>query len=327
MKKIFKNIFKITFVILVILLFIYIINVLINRNIYITKYKISSNKIPIEFDGYKIVQLTDVHSIRNENQKQELIKKIKTLNSELVCITGDLIDSPYYSEEDKKYKAGKIDLPDKLTIEFMEELLDIADVYFVYGNHEMMLLDDPENNVFKTSLENMGVKILNNKIDYINIGDKKIQITGIQDPATLYKDKKYAYVGENNQDKVRQIINDLRLNKKDNSEINNNNNNETNNEELYNIVLSHRPEYFEMYSEYDIDLLLSGHTHGGVVVLPFIGGIYAHPQGWFPKYTSGIYEKDNFKMIIGRGIGYSGIKVRIFNPPEINEIILDFTEK
>ncbi len=142
------------------------------------------------------------------------------------------------------------------------------------------------------------------------------------------KDKKYAYVGENNQDKVEQIINDLMLNKKDNSETNNNNNNtETNNEELYNIVLSHRPEYFEMYSEYDIDLLLSGHTHGGVVVLPFIGGIYAHPQGWFPKYTSGIYEKDNFKMIIGRGIGYSGIKLRIFNPPEINEIILDFTGK
>ena len=202
----------------------------------------------------------------------------------------------------------------------MKELLDIADVYYVYGNHEMMLLDDPENNIFKTSLEEAGVKILNNKIDYINIGDKKIQISGIQDPATLYKDKKYAYVGENNQDKVKQILNDLSLNKKDNSEINNN-------EELYNIVLSHRPEYFEMYSEYDIDLLLSGHTHGGVVILPFVGGIYAHPQGWFPKYTSGIYEKDDFKMIIGRGIGYSGIKLRIFNPPEINEIILDFTEK
>lgn len=320
MKKILKNIFKITFIIIVILLFIYIINVLINKNIYITKYKISSNKLPIEFDDYKIVQLTDIHSIRDEKQKEDLIENIKTLNPDLICVTGDLIDSPFYSEENIKYEEGKIDIPDKLTIEFMKELLDIADVYYVYGNHEMMLLDDPENNIFKTSLEEAGVKILNNKIDYINIDDKKIQISGIQDPATLYKDKKYAYVGENNQDKVKQILNDLGLDKKDNSETNNS-------EELYNIVLSHRPEYFEMYSEYDIDLLLSGHTHGGIVVLPFVGGIYAHPQGWFPKYTSGIYEKDDFKMIIGRGIGYSGIKLRIFNPPEINEIILDFTEK
>ncbi len=311
MKKILKNIFKITFIIIVILLFIYIINVLINQNVYITKYKISSNKLPIEFDGYKIVQLTDVHSIRDEKQKESLSNKVKSLNPDVIFITGDLIDSPYYSEENAKYEAGEISIPDSKTIDFVKELVDIADVYFVYGNHEMMLLDNPENNIFKTSLEALGVKILNNKIDYITLGDKKIQITGIQDPATLYKDKKYAYVGENNQDKVKQILDDLVVD----------------NENLYNIVLSHRPEYFELYSEYDIDLLLSGHTHGGVVVLPVIGGIYAHPQGFFPKYTSDLYEKDNFKMIIGRGIGYSGIKLRIFNPPEINEIILDFTEQ
>lgn len=326
MKKILKNIFKTTFIIIAILLFIYIINVLINKNVYITQYKISSNKLPIEFDGYKIVQLTDIHSIRDEKQKESLTNKVKSLNPDVICITGDLIDSPYYLEENAKYEAGEISAPDSKTIDFVEELVDITEVYFIYGNHEMMLLDDPENNIFKTSLEILGVKILNNKIDYISIADKKIQITGIQDPATLYKDKKYAYVGENNQDKVKQILDDLKVNKKVNSEIDNNNN-DNNSESLYHIILSHRPEYFDLYSGYDIDLLLSGHTHGGVVVLPVIGGLYAHPQGFFPKYTSGLYEKDNFKMIIGRGIGYSGIKLRIFNPPEINEIILDFTEE
>lgn len=299
---------KVNLLIIVILLTIYIINLLINQNVYITKYKVSSNKIPNEFDEYKIVQLTDVHSIRDIKQKYKLINKIKKLNPDIIMVTGDLIDSPYYSEENSKYIKKEVEIPDRLTIEFMEELTDIAEVYFVYGNHEMMLLDDPQNNVFKVALENLGVNILNNKIDYITINDEKIRLVGVQDPATLYKDKKYAYVGKNNADKVKQILDDLLVENKE--------------EDLYNIVLSHRPEYFELYSNYNIDLLLSGHTHGGVIVLPFVGGLYAHPQGWLPKYTSGIYEKDTFKMIIGRGIGYSGIQIRIFNPPEIIEITL-----
>ena len=301
---------------MIILLVFYVINVLINQKIFVTQYKISSNKIPNEFDEYKIMQLTDIHSIRDTKQKDNLINKVKKLNPDLICVTGDLIDSPYYSEQNAKYEAKEIKIPDSLTIDFMSELTDIAEVYFVYGNHEMMLLDDPENNVFKIALENLGVNILNNKVDYITINNEKIRLVGIQDPATLYKDKKYAYVEKNNYEKVKSILDNLFY-------IDGNENITSEKDELlFNIVLSHRPEYFELYSNYNIDLLLSGHTHGGVIVLPFVGGIYAHPQGWLPKFTSGIYEKDTFKMIIGRGIGYSGIQIRIFNPPEIIEITL-----
>ena len=223
-----------------------------------------------------------------------------------------MIDAEYYASENSKYQSGEIDFPDKLTADFVKELTSIASVYMVYGNHEMMLLDDPENNVFKVALEESGVKILNNKIDTITIGESSIKLVGVQDPATLYKDKKYASVGENNQDKVKQILDDLFLNE----------DSETNNEEKYTILLSHRPEYFKLYKQYAMDLALTGHTHGGIVSLPEVGGLYAHPQGWFPEYVTGVYKTDNFQMIVGNGIGYSKVPIRIFNPPEIVTITL-----
>ena len=191
----------------------------------------------------------------------------------------------------------------------MKELKEIADTYYIYGNHEMILLDDPENNKFKKDLEEIGIKILNNKIQVLDIGGEKINLIGVQDPATLYKDKKYAYINGTNKDKTQVILNDLFSERLE--------------ENNFTILLSHRPEYFELYNKYNIDLALTGHTHGGIARLPIINGIYAHPQGWLPKYSYGIYKINNFSMIIGGGIGYSKLPIRIFNPPEICTITLE----
>ena len=199
-------------------------------------------------------------------------------------------------------------LPDIFTIDFCKELTEIAKVYYVYGNHEMMLLDDPENNAFKTKLESLGVTILNNKEDIITLGKESFRLIGLQDPATLYKDKKYAFIGESNKERMDSILHDLFLDKDEN---------------LFTICLSHRPEYFEMYDKYNIDLALTGHTHGGIAKLPLVRGIYAHPQGWFPEYSYGEYKTEDFTMIINAGIGYSKLPIRIFNPPEINVITLN----
>ena len=193
----------------------------------------------------------------------------------------------------------------------MEELVKISDTYYIYGNHEMMLLDDPENNKFKIDLEKIGVKILNNKTQELEKDGEKINLVGVQDPATLYKDEKYSYIRGTNKDKVEVILNDLFL---EIPEENKNN---------FTVLLSHRPEYFELYDKYNIDLALTGHTHGGIVKLPVINGIYAHPQGWLPKYSYGIYKTNNFSMIISGGIGYSKLPIRIFNPPEICTITLE----
>jgi predicted MPP superfamily phosphohydrolase len=93
------------------------------------------------------------------------------------------------------------------------------------------------------------------------------------------------------------------------------------NEDFF-VLLSHRPEYLEMYDQYPVDLCLTGHAHGGQFRLPFIGGVYAPGQGFFPKYTAGLYETDDLEMYVGTGVGNSAIPVRIFNPPEILTIIL-----
>lgn len=80
--------------------------------------------------------------------------------------------------------------------------------------------------------------------------------------------------------------------------------------------MAHRPEDFDKYVN-EVNLVLSGHSHGGQIRFPFIGALVAPDQGIFPKYSDGLYSKDKTKMIISRGLGTSVIPIRINNPPEI----------
>ena len=94
-------------------------------------------------------------------------------------------------------------------------------------------------------------------------------------------------------------------------------------DENYTILLSHRPELFDLYCEAGTDLVLSGHAHGGQVRIPFVGGLVAPNQGLFPEYTEGLYEKDGIKMIVSRGLGNSIIPLRVNDPPELVLITLN----
>lgn len=93
------------------------------------------------------------------------------------------------------------------------------------------------------------------------------------------------------------------------------------------ILLAHRPEHFDFYAAEEVNLVLSGHTHGGQLRLPLIGGVYAPNQGFFPKYLSGKYEKDGSTLIISNGLGNGMIPIRIFNQPEIVLIRIVHTDK
>ena len=301
--RLLKRIINIIFTILMVLIVVLLINGIVNKGIYISYIDTKHNNIPESLVGYKILQITDVHSIRSTEQLEQYVKKIEEENPNVIFITGDLIDAEYYVSENDRYNNKEVGLPDIFTIDFCKELTEIAKVYYVYGNHEMMLLDDPENNVFKTKLESLGVTILNNKEEIITLGKESFRLIGLQDPATLYKDKKYAFIGESNKERMDSILHDLFLDKDEN---------------LFTICLSHRPEYFDLYQKYPIDLVFTGHAHGGIARLPFIGGVYAHAQGWFPKYSEGLHiDNDRLNMICGRGIGNSTINFRFMNPPEI----------
>lgn len=301
--RVLKRIINIIFTILMVLIVVLLINGIVNKGIYISYIDTKHNNIPESLVGYKILQITDVHSIRSTEQLEKYVKKIEKENPNVIFITGDLIDAEYYVSENDRYNNKEVGLPDIFTIDFCKELTEIAKVYYVYGNHEMMLLDDPENNVFKTKLESLGVTILNNKEEIITLGKESFRLIGLQDPATLYKDKKYAFIGESNKERMDSILHDLFLDK---------------DEKLFTICLSHRPEYFDLYQKYPIDVVFTGHAHGGIARLPFIGGVYAHAQGWFPKYSEGLHiDNDRLNMICGRGIGNSTINFRFMNPPEI----------
>ena len=92
----------------------------------------------------------------------------------------------------------------------------------------------------------------------------------------------------------------------------------------YNILLSHRPELFAAYKESGVDLALTGHAHGGQFRLPFIGGLIAPNQGFFPKYDAGLYTEDGANMVVSRGLGNSIIPLRFNNRPEI--VVIELTE-
>ena len=276
-------------------------NVYWNSRIVVHTYTHVNEEVPQAFDGFRIVQLTDLHSVRNEVQGQLVYETILGQEPDIICVTGDLVDSRYYA-------SNGVD-GEKLTLALMEKLVKLAPVYFIYGNHEMILLDNPQNNEFKTALEKLGVQIINNElVSYTKeTGGEFIYIGGIQDPSTLYKDYRYAFLS-NNGERMEAMLDAVTVGVR--------------NEEFF-LLLSHRPEYLEMYDQYPVDLVLSGHAHGGQFRLPFIGGVYAPGQGIFPKYTAGLYETDDLEMYVGTGIGNSVIPVRIFNPPEVLTIILE----
>lgn len=270
---------------------VFIINLIFNFIIVKKDYKIISDKIT---ENFKIVHLSDIHGVKTEYKNNKMLKIINEANPQIIVLTGDLLDATDYC--DGKY-------PLERTINFMKEIVQIAPVYYVFGNHEVALIEDKTDQGFKfvKTLEESEVKIVNNAIDELKIKDTKITILGLQEPQTV---NSYDPFDKTIEEELRFVFQGI---KSDN----------------FNILLSHRPEYIDIYSEYDVDLCLTGHAHGGQFRLPFIKGLFAPNQGWFPKYTKGEYDMNNTKMIVSPGLGNSIFKFRIFNPLEIGIISIE----
>ena len=258
-----------------------------NNVIVTTEYSYSSKKIPENFNGFKILQLSDLHGKSFGKNQKHLINKVKIAKPNLIVFTGDLIDAINYN--------------DKNSLLLMEKLVQIAPVYYVTGNHEWK---SGKYNSLETELKKIGVHVMRNSYKEILNGKDKIFLLGIDDPAN--KDRLYS----------EQLITEKRISKL---------NKKINSESDFKILLSHRPELLSLYSKYNINLAFTGHAHGGQFRIPFVGGLIAPNQGLFPKYTSGKYTKNNTTMIVNRGLGNSIIPIRIFNQPEI--VILTFKKE
>jgi len=255
-----------------------------NNSIVTTEYNFSSDKVPQNFKGYKIVQLSDLHSKSFGNNQSDLVKKVKKINPDLIVFTGDLIDSDRYDE--------------KISLTLMEKLVQIAPVYSVTGNHEWW---SGKFNSLEDKLKDTGVQVMRNTVEEIIIGNDKIQIIGIDDPAKVNESYAERAIAEED------ITNSIKGLEEG---VN------------FKILLSHRPELFSLYRQYEFDVVFSGHAHGGQVRIPFIGGLVAPNQGLFPEYSSGMHYADNATMIVNRGLGNSIIPLRVFNRPEIVVVTL-----
>ncbi|MCT4563985.1 MAG: metallophosphoesterase [Maledivibacter sp.] len=256
-----------------------------NNWITVTNYIIEIKKLPREYEEFRIIHLSDIHNkIFGQNNLVNIIKK---RNPNIIVITGDLIDRRRYN------KAAAIGL--------LEKLLDMAPIYYVTGNHEWW---SGKYGELKRSIEGLGVHILSDDKAEIKYGNKILNIIGIDDPAKYYEE----YSKPHNGYKITNEKIDILL--------------ENINEEQVTILLSHRPELFELYKEKNIDLILCGHAHGGQIRLPFIGGIIAPNQGLFPKYDGGKYNYNEVNMIVNRGLGNSIAPIRVFNKPEVGVITL-----
>ncbi|MET7016616.1 metallophosphoesterase [Bacillus mycoides] len=274
MNKKIKRIILIIGILVGISIFLYLQNNLIS----ITEVKITSSKIPSSFKGYKILQISDLHNKKFGDNQDVLIQKVKSINPDIIAITGDLIDSKSYDAE--------------MSMQVIRELVKEYPVYFVTGNHEKW---SGKYNSLEKKLKKQHVTVLRNEHVIIQKGGHEINLLGIDDPEFNTGD-----IDEGS------IVKDAIVKAKIEMQP-----------DRYNVLLSHRPEFIEEYAAEQIDLVLSGHAHGGQVRLPFIGGLVAPNQGVLPKYTAGLYEKQNTSMIVSRGLGNSIIPQRVFNRPEI----------
>lgn len=256
------------------IIFLYLQNNLIS----ITEVKITSSKIPSSFKGYKILQISDLHNKQFGDNQDVLIQKIKSIDPDIIAITGDLIDSKSYDAE--------------VSMQLIREIVKKYPVYFVTGNHEQW---SGKYNRLEKELKKYDVNVLRNQHVGIRKGEQEINLLGIDDPEFV----------TGNRDEGNIIIDEI---KKAKIEMQ---------PDRYNVLLSHRPEFLTEYADEQIDLVLSGHAHGGQVRLPFIGGLVAPNQGVLPKYTAGLYVEQSTSMVVSRGLGNSIIPQRILNRPEI----------
>ncbi len=273
------------FIIIIVMAVIIAIGVFLylqNNIIDITKYNLKYDKAD---EPIRIVQLSDLHS----KPFKKVLKKIDEIKPDIICITGD-----YINDREKNKKK---------MLKYAKALVARAKVYYITGNHERRLENFDE---LMDELSKVGFIVLLNRVSIYNDKGFEIDFLGLDENQANFDDYKARKKGTFEYKDMSPYFKQL-------NELGG-----------YKIVLSHFPENFEgvkemNYSQYDFDLQLSGHAHGGQFCLPFIGPVYSPGQGLKPKYAKGSFG-NRPKLIVSRGLGNAEFPFRLFNHPEINVI-------
>ena len=248
-----------------------------NSRVSLSRYELKFQGLPASFDGFRIAHLSDIHANTFGKGDARLLTKLREEDPHLIVVTGDLID-----------ENGQIPSVTALC----GELLRIAPVYYVSGNHEWGT--DEAYQLFD-ALEEIGVIVLRNTYVRLTVGVESIVLAGVDDVNGPY-DMKTPDV----------LMEEIRAAEGD----------------AFTVLLAHRPEFFEQYAALGFDLVLSGHVHGGMLRLPVLGGFIAPGRDFFPKYDLGKFEYGGATLILSGGLAGVGHFPRIFNPYDVPVITL-----
>jgi len=243
----------------------------------VTRYEVSSDRLPESFDGFRIVQLSDLHGSEFGEDNERLVCAVEKEDPDIIVLTGDFI-----GDEEEFLEVQTL----------VKKLVQLAPVYYVSGNHEWVggWLD-----AFAEMLDAAGAEYLRNEYITIERGGESIVLAGVEDPngpADMITPDELVY-----------IIN---------SEY----------PDAFTVLLAHRNYWIDKYPDLGVDIIMCGHSHGGIVRLPGIGGLFDTDRDFFPEYDSGLYASGRYSMIVSRGLGNSVPVPRFLNTPEIVTLIL-----
>lgn len=281
----------------ILLIFFLIIVILVGTSFYQSKHSLTCTSYSILIDEIKksirIVQITDLHNSMFGEKNHDLVDLVSAQSPDLILITGDLLNS----DDDR------VDI----ACDLISGLCTIAPVYVSLGNHEVEYQEKFGVDI-AGMYEEAGAAVLEKEYVDISINGQQLRLGGIYGyclPA------EYLSTGEAAPEECRFLT-------------------EFQNTERYTILLCHMPACWivnDGISEWDVDCVFAGHAHGGQIRIPFIGGLWAPDQGWFPGKECGLYFSDDESkvMVLSRGLGSTETVPRLNNIPEV--VIVDFMPK
>ncbi|MEE0105153.1 MAG: metallophosphoesterase [Christensenellales bacterium] len=225
------------------------------------------------------VRLAVVTDFHSSDNADDVVAMVASCAPDAVLMVGDMFDDDTQNR------------PTERTLSLMRQLSALYPCYYVSGNHEAWT---GEMDALYQQTEGAGVKVLRMSSGVLTVRGQRIALCGIPDPYEM------VFSGApDTEEQLRQALEDV-----DSAD--------------FTVLLAHRPELLAKYAQFPLDLVVSGHAHGGQVRIPgVLNGLYAPNQGWFPKLAGGAYTQDGTTLIVSRGLAVRTRLPRIFNRPEV----------
>lgn len=225
------------------------------------------------------VRLAVVTDFHSSDNADDVVAMVASCAPDAVLLVGDMFDDDIANR------------PTERTLSLMRQLSALYPCYYVSGNHEAWT---GEMDALYQQTEEAGVTVLRMSSGVLTVRGQRIALCGIPDPYEM------VFSGApDTEEQLRQALEDV-----DSAD--------------FTVLLAHRPELLAKYAQFPLDLVVSGHAHGGQVRIPgVLNGLYAPNQGWFPKLAGGAYTQDGTTLIVSRGLAVRTRLPRIFNRPEV----------